>query len=137
MEYYEVAAKWWTEQLRNVKPSHFNVGEGLPKDGDLLLMFAGMQHANRVGPEDEGALEYFEKRLAMQIKERVEGHGRMCLGADYGPDKMLYDAAVEAGIKGMNFPLKTTMWISKKEVSVQKGSGAKIQKLYPEKNVKK
>lgn len=131
MEYYEIAAKWWTDQLRDVKPSHFNVGDDLPKDGDLFLLLAGMQHANRVGPESEEALEAFQKKLGEKIKERVERFSDITLGVDYGPDKLLYDIAVESGIKGVNFPLKTMMWISSKKVSVQKGYGKDIEQLFP------
>ena len=131
MEYYEIAAKWWTDQLRDVKPSHFNVGDGLPKDGDLFLLLAGMQHANRVGPESEEALEACQKKLGEKIKERVERFSDMTLGVDYGPDKLMYDIAMETGIKGANFPLKTMMWISSKKVSVQKGYGKEIKQLFP------
>lgn len=47
------------------------------------------------------------------------------LGCDYGPYAMLADAASEAGICALNFPFKTTMFLSEKEgVVVRDGYGA-------------
>lgn len=37
------------------------------------------------------------------------------IGSDYGPCKMLADAAAEAGIDRANFPFKTTMFFTEKE----------------------
>ena len=45
--------------------------------------------------------------------------------SDYGPCKMLADAAAEAGIDRANFPFKTTMFFTEKEgVLVRDGYGA-------------
>lgn len=47
------------------------------------------------------------------------------IGSDYGPCKMLADAAAEAGIDRANFPFKTTMFFTEKEgVLVRDGYGA-------------
>ena len=46
------------------------------------------------------------------------------IGSDYGPCKMLADAADEAGIGRANFPFKTTMFFTEKEgILVRDGYG--------------
>lgn len=131
MEYYEAAAKWWTEQLRHVSAGHFQAGEGLPPGGDILLLYAGLQNSLRHGPEDEDALNRFEEYLAQEIKDRYERFSHVAIGVDYGPDKLFYDMAVKAGIRNMDFPIKTIMWVSPEKVSVQKGGGAPIVTIFP------
>ena len=58
----------------------------------------------------------------------------MILGVDYGPDRCLAEAAHYAGIPTTNFPIKTTMWVSKNHIAVRYGYGAVIEYLYANSN---
>ena len=56
---------------------------------------------------------------------KLMDHQPHSIGSDYGPCKMLADAAAEAGIDRANFPFKTTMFFTEKEgVLVRDGYGA-------------
>jgi len=64
--------------------------------------------------------------FADALRRRLPGeaHGDyISVGVDYGPDKILSDAAEDAGLD-MQFPWKTQMWISHGTVSVSAGYGA-------------
>lgn len=61
-------------------------------------------------------LNTFKAALAKSIEEyakSIQTFG-FSIGSDYGPCKMLADAAAEAGIDRANFPFKTTMFLRKK-----------------------
>lgn len=72
-------------------------------------------------------LNTFKAALAKSIEEyakSIQAFG-FSIGSDYGPCKMLADAAAEAGIDRANFPFKTTMFFTEKEgVLVRDGYGA-------------
>lgn len=52
------------------------------------------------------------------------------LYCDYGPGLILRDAANEAGINSLNFPFKTGMFVSEKEVRVKEGYGMPYETIW-------
>ena len=67
------------------------------------------------------------KRL---MDDSLSSYERKTLGVDYGPDKILAEAASSAGLK-MEFPYKTMMWVHDEYISVRYGYGADIVNHYP------
>lgn len=130
MKYYEVAAKWWADKLRNVGPASFNNGDDSP-NGGIAMMLATMIAFDKEPSND--ATDLFEKNLAEKIKERVEHLGQLSLDCDYGPGMILGNIAKEVGIDPMSFPWKTSMHITADKVQVSFGYGASYVTIFPEK----
>ena len=116
MEYYKVAAKWWADCFREVNPEIFNNGASNTDMAVLLTTILAM--SSRASKE---SVDLFEDKLAIAIKEQVEGYGFMTLGVDYGPDYILATIAQEVGINPDGFPRKIIMWIEEDNVSVKIG----------------
>ena len=102
----KTAAKWWTDKLRQRAP-HDN---GAKDPSNLLAM---MLADILTTPMTEDQLTSFQKALEEgidhELKENRERRaGLLC---DYGPDLLLQEAAMQAGINTNNFPYKTGMHI--------------------------
>ena len=131
MKYYEVAAKWWADKLRNIGPASFNNGDDSAAGG----MVSAMATILAVEEKPAGnAADEFEKRLAEAIKEKMEGITYMRLSCDYNPCRMLYDIASEFNISASCFPWKTTMEITPERVNVSCGYGARFKTIYLKEN---
>jgi hypothetical protein len=128
MEYNKVAAKWWADKLRNVRPGNFDMGE--KGDAGFFAMMLGSMLAMNTQSSGE-TIDLFEERLAEAIKEQVETRGSMTLSVDYGPDYILGSIAQETGVSTNGFPWKTTMWIEKNKVSVSAGYAAPSETIFP------
>ena len=104
----KTAAKWWADKLRKRDP-HSN-GDNNPASV-FACMFADMGKENI--PEKK--LTAFTAELESQIRNAFNlfnsRNVEVWLGCDYGPCRMLSEAADEAGIKALNFPFKTHMFI--------------------------
>lgn len=75
----------------------------------------------------------FKKALAKRMAEYAESgmFNHFSIMCDYGPCRMLADAANEAGISTANFPFKTTMFLTEKDgIMVRDGYGASVVKLW-------
>ena len=129
MEYYEIAAKWWANKIRNVCPGNFNNGDESSTGGIMMMM--AMMNAMNSKVTDE-SINSFEKRLAENIREYVEARGSLTISCDYGPDTLLNEIAKETAIPTNRFPFKTIMWINKGNVSVRAGYGASEKVIFPE-----
>lgn len=128
MEYYEVAAKWWADKLRNVGPGHFNNGDD-SSTGGIGMMLATMLASKTQASNEK--IDLFEKKLAETIKEEVEDRDSMTLSVDYGPDRVLGRLAEECAVSTNGFPWKTTMWIDKENVSVSSGYRSPEKTIFP------
>lgn len=123
----KVAAKWWTDQLRNTK--HDN---GEPSHNFLMKMAQ-----KTMKPIPENKIQIFEKRLADQISARIEKffetYRTFTIMTDYGPDVVLDKAAEYSGFQpDMRFPVKTVMLIQKGEVKVARGYAADFETIWKE-----
>ena len=125
----EVAAKWWTDLLRDNDVEHDN---GEP------MQSAFAQTIRDKDPRNDGFLgenlSRFEEVLAKKIQEKINSRktwdyekpqlGQTLIKCDYHADSLLQESAEEVGmeISSMTtFPMKTTMWIDPGEVYVSAG----------------
>ena len=110
------AAQWWAEAI---KAPRFDNGDPNGMAGMLATLVA----ARSPEPTEQTSTD-FTTALATLIDGRLSRYPSLTVGVDYGPDAILYDAAVAAGISGSRFPWKTVMWIELDHVTVSAGYGA-------------
>jgi len=120
------AAHWWAERADGTA-HHDNRG------GDLVSIFAGILADTMNEPPKNGALERFEEILAEKIMTAESPYEWRSIWVDYAPERILAEAAEEAGISCNNFQWKTGMYIDleKGEITVRIGLG-EPKKIYPE-----
>lgn len=117
----EVAAKWWADQLRT-KPKHDN---GDATQTAMLALATEYQT-----PVTDIQIDNFQRSLELRLIERCGDSGSH-LGVDYGPDTILANASMDAGIEtAYRFPVKTNMWVQPGCVKVSCGYRAPIEILY-------
>jgi len=128
-----VAAQWWADQLLKAQASpadRMGAEDDSPmRSAVALAMLGHMQAIDRA--DDPSAIDRFRENLSAALlasRSHLSGTG---FGVAYGPDDILADAAVSAGIKvGMTtFPWKTVMWISPGSVRVSAGYAAAAVEL--------
>lgn len=116
----EKAVSWWAGKLMDHQP-HSNGDDSFTSVAVCFLADTMRQSVTL------DQLNTFKAALAKSIEEyakSIQAFG-FSIGSDYGPCKMLADAAAEAGIDRANFPFKTTMFFTEKEgVLVRDGYGA-------------
>ena len=105
------AAHWWAERADGTA-HHDNRG------GNLASMFAGILADRMNDPPKDGALERFEEILAEKIMTSEHPMEWSSIWVDYAPDRILAEAAEEAGISCNNFPWKTGMYIDPKKGTI-------------------
>src|SRR5687768_15110748 len=108
-----VAAAWWAEAIGAPKFDNGDTSE----TGGIAMMLAYMVAGT--GP-DADTTSKFAAYLAEDIERQLHaGIGtlwaRVTIGVDYGPDRILSDAAEKAGVRGGRFPWKTMMWVTPEE----------------------
>ena len=124
----KIASSWWTSVINNPKMDN---GDN-SKEGQLCMLLLKM-HTQRFNPHE---LKKFNNELYHIIKNKLitfDDVNILWLDVDDGPNKYLSDAAQNANISCNNFPLKTTMKITKHCVKVRYGYGAEFQTLYADK----
>lgn len=123
------AVELWKRMLHS--PKYDNVGDtGSPKERATQRM-ASMLAATIPSNATEDVLDAFGVELKrLLLDDSLSVYSRSSLGVDYGPDKLLSDAAAVAGLK-MEFPWKTNMSICCAYVSVSSGYGAECVYHYP------
>jgi len=132
-----IAAGWWADRVTSPKFDN----------GDKILggFFAKTYAAKAVQPVDQVQRDKFIEHLVHSITTKLDRPQAtevllpdqepippvdIVLGIDYSPDRELLGAALYSGIPGMNFPIKTVMWISKNHVAVRYGYSAGVEHLY-------
>lgn len=103
MEYYDVAAKWWSSKITKI---------------------IGIKN------EDTEATELFEKKLAEEIKKHVSEKGNLTLECNYCPDIILGNIARETRVDVMALPWKTTMYITAEKVEVSHGFSSECVTIF-------
>jgi len=125
-EIAKIAATWWADQIANPK---FDNGDS------SFTGFMCNHLANKlVKPVAKDMREAFIEALSSAIVTNLEGRRVLPFGVDYGPDRILSDAAKKAGMPENNFPWKTMMWVSKNHVSAALGYAAQETILYANKD---
>jgi hypothetical protein len=134
------AASWWTSRLG--RASH-DIGQ---RDDDEREKSALAEMAARlIGDRfTDQQRQDFRAALADRIEEHLQklstgiwkggwdpaepqrGSANRAIGCDYGPDQVLNDAAMRAGlsIQMLDLPMKTVMWINPGVVKVAEGYNA-------------
>mgnify|MGYP001559346407 CR=1 FL=1 len=114
------AAKWWADKLRG--PVIHDNGERMQS-----AMMTALQPDVPVPDEKIDEFDYF---LGTALSETDYNH--ITVGVDYGPDRILSEAAEKAGINlEFRLPIKTMMWITPEKVSVSEGYRAPEVQIYP------
>ena len=99
------AAQWWGDRLHT--DTHHDNG-----DNSMTGFFTQMLADRLNEVVEDSAREKFVEILTERILDEHKKNGRIssfCLTCDYGPSRMLAEAAQEAGISTNNFPWKTHM----------------------------
>ena len=108
------AASWWGNKLKG------NIRHDNGSDDDASKM-AGFLADMMTTPSSDDTIDKFEKILVEKILE--ENSNYVDLYVDYHPDRVLAEAANEAGIDEMSFPWKTGVHIRNDKVTVSDGYG--------------
>lgn len=114
----QIAAKWWADKLRYIKPSHYSNGTQSDKAySDMMNAFNRNINQKHLCP-DEANINRFEKLLAMYIAKKLSISDLVILCVNEVPDWILLGIARRARVNISFFPWKTSMIISKKHVTV-------------------
>lgn len=120
-----IAAEWWADVIVNPKMDNGdNSREGAI--GNILQRML-------VKPIEEDKRNQFKKNLKDYIFEKLYDYSdiqRLYLDVDYGPCAILAQLAEYSDISENNFPIKTTMAISKHHIEVSYGYGSPYKILF-------
>ena len=109
------AAQWWADIL-----AANNLGSAGAAEVDLLYAIC-----SRPAPNNE-ELSTFRDALESSIAEELIRRDRLFISVDYGPDQMLHEAA---GALKVSWPFKTSMNITRTEITVSAGYRAHWETL--------
>ena len=137
MEYYEVAAKWWADKLRD-PPKETPKDLSSFTDEDYEAFFMRRYQRIELGDTKE-RIDKFQEILSESIKKEVEAKEEIIIAVDfmisyifgeqsistriYPPSFFFQEALEKANISWLNIPLRGIMWVSSKEVTVTRGQG--------------
>lgn len=113
-----VAAQYWTDKIQDTANlANFNIGEtGVAND---IISLFGALNATSYTPTPEAATVFFvtlQKIIMRELEHNPEKP--VSLDCDYGPNYLLQEAAGVAGIDFSVFPLKRTMRVNAKNVTI-------------------
>lgn len=119
----KAAVDWWAETMQHPK-----MDNGESAFGVLVAMVGGASFTKHFS---ESEMKVFRSTLAAGIMAELARRSSMMLHVDYGPDRILGEAGMAAGIKSQfAFPCKTYMMISEKEVTVSCGYRAPDETIW-------
>ena len=95
-----------------------------------MASFLAMLLGNSGEQLSQDSISAFKKHLGESLIKEFEYRDSIDLSVDYAPCSTLASAAEKAGVDTNKFPWKTFMCISKTEVSVRAGYGAKFEKIW-------
>lgn len=120
----ETAVNWWSERVTG-KCTHDN------GDRSNTSTFAGLLADLMIEPvSNQDVINRYKESLAKHILKASGNAKELCLSCDYSPDYILATAAKEAGINPSNYPWKTSMILSEKEIKVSEGYGQPYWTIY-------
>lgn len=121
----EKAVSWWAGKLLDHQP-HSNGDDSFTSVAACFIADIAQQDITL------DQVNTFKAALAKSIEEYAKSIPAFgfSIASDYGPCKMLADAAAEADISRANFPFKTTMFLTEKEgIVVRDGYGAPFTRI--------
>ena len=135
-EIAELASDWWVKQIINPE---FDNG-----DASFEGFMASYFSKQLVEPLTEDQIMGFKDDLKLFILNRLSKVDKYLgvmqyeyeyrtftdLSTDYAPTTFLHEIAKQNNIKDTNFPIKTTMWVSRNYLAVKGGYTAGINILY-------
>lgn len=123
--YVKATVDWWANAICNPK---FDNGDDSEAGG--MASFLAMLLGNSGEQLSQDSISAFKKHLGESLIKEFEYRDSIDLSVDYAPCSTLASAAEKAGVDTNKFPWKTFMCISKTEVSVRAGYGAKFEKIW-------
>jgi len=128
------AAKWWRDRLE--RPTFDNLGKTRWHPSERGAAMAEMMAMMLAKPQKQQRLDAFEAALKAKLLSFKEGDYFHYLGVDYGPDRILSEAADAAGITNdglTTFPWKTSMWFDLKAgtITAAIGYGGERRQVWP------
>ena len=107
------AANWWAERIG--APTHDIGDDGM---AGFMTMALGAMLADQHEPTAEQSASFVQvlaAKIAAEMQRQAEQwpdhEQRLVLGCDYGPDRLLAEAAKEAGVSVQRFPYKTNSYV--------------------------
>lgn len=130
-EMLQAAAQWWADQLTNPKFDNLGSTRGRNAKETRINDFASMLATVSAAKSqvDQAQLDSFKEAIvdAVNSAEWFDG----CLYVDYGPDRLLSEAAARAGIDRSRFPWKSGTWMRDGQVTAACGYGAPREIIFP------
>ena len=120
-----IASSWWASVINNPKMDNGDNSQ----EGQFCMLLSKLCTV-RLNLEEQ---KRFSNELYNIIIDKIKDYdnlNKLWLDVEYAPNKYLAQAADIAHIKYNNFPIKTTMRITKHCVRVRYGYGADIETLY-------
>lgn len=124
----EIVAKWWTGVI--ISP-RFDTGDD-SKVG-FFIQFLQESLVTKLNPHQ---LKQFSNEVYNYVYttlQKCSEYEKFYLDVDYNPCKVLSQIAEKCDISLNNFPLKTTMCITKHSINVKYGYGSMYETLYADK----
>lgn len=128
------AADWWADTLAR-GASHDN--------GDAMTSTMLAAAGDLMTPRSDEQVAAFRAALPTVIERHLAGctwdtdrpefgSAFRTIAIDYAPDRVLSDAAAEAGfsLRMTDLPVKTVMWINPGQVTVSEGHGAEPHAIW-------
>ena len=121
---------WWVKYIRKIPT------EGIFDDRDSQASFMALYHRIKAYKNEDGSdhkIETFMKLMTDYLKEMSTKNDEARLDTDYWPEGPLADICEKAGISGVSFPQKTTVWVNFKEMKVIWSSAkSSAMPIYPQ-----
>jgi hypothetical protein len=121
------ASIWWAAQIKNPTFRHTDPGSSDNPAVAILSMDLAYMVSEQTMADDQSTAKFVKI-----LREKVQGELDACvddltyinLDVDYGPGRLLKEAADEAGIPYSRFPWKTMMFVYPDHVIAALGYGA-------------
>lgn len=124
----KIASSWWSDVISNPKMDN---GDN-SKEGQFFALLSKL-HTIKLNPEEQKRFKYELYNIIINKIKDFNDLETLWLDVDYAPNTYLTQAADAAHINYKNFPIKTTMSITKHCIRVRYGYGANIKILYADK----
>lgn len=124
------AVLWWTSHLSKLSVEGIN-GDNESHES-FIALYARLTAQQNEQMVDEN-VKKFMQLLTEHLKEKSMNGRREILDVDYFPEWPLSDICEKAGVNGMHFPQKTTMYINfeKETATWSTVRGPQGQVVYP------
>ena len=126
----KVVSSWWSDVIMHPKMDNGDESEA----GILSMALLTMMSLDNITVEQQKQFRNELYEFIVKTLQNADDTKVLWLDVDYSPNKYLSDIAKSCNISSNNFPLKTTMKITKHFVSVRYGYGSDFETLYADKH---